>query len=234
MRLIGYSTGALAGGDVSGALAMLVGCGADAVELSALREAELPALVARAGEIARLVAHFGHVSVHAPSRFSVESEPGIVAMLRDLVRRGWPVVVHPDVVHTPELWKPLGSMLWIENMDKRKPIGRTALELAEVFRMLPEAGLCFDVAHARQVDPSMVEAFRILRMHGQRVRQIHVSEVGTSSKHTRVTPSGLRDFHRIVHLLAPSVPVILESPVLPYAIAAEMAAARSVLEPSAA
>lgn len=231
---IGFSTGALAGGDIPGALALLVGCGADAVELSALREAELPVLVSQAGEIALLVSDFDHVSVHAPSRFAVESEPGIVAMLRDLVRRGWPVVAHPDVVRTPELWKPLGSMLWIENMDKRKPIGRTALELAEVFRTLPDAGLCFDVAHARQVDPSMVEAFRILTMHGSRVRQVHVSEVGTSSRHTRLTPSGLRDFHRIVHLLDPAVPVILESPVLPFAIAAEMAAARSVLEPSAA
>lgn len=234
MRPIGFSTGALAGGDLTGALAMLDGYGADAVELSALREAELPVLVSRAAEIAGRVAHFRHVSVHAPSRFPAESERGIVVMLRDFVRRGWPVVVHPDVVRSADLWKPLGSMLWIENMDKRKPIGRTALELTEVFRMLPDAGLCFDVAHARQVDPSMVEAFRILRMHGQRVRQIHVSEVGTSSKHTRLTPSGLRDFHRIVHLLSPAVPVILESPVMPYAITAEMAAARSVLEPSAA
>jgi hypothetical protein len=234
MRPIGFSTGALAGGDVSGALSMLDGFGVDAVELSALRDAELPGLVARASEIEGRVAHFRHVSVHAPSRFPVQSEAEVVAMLRDLVRRGWPVVVHPDVVHSVELWKPLGSMLWIENMDKRKPVGRTALELAEVFRLLPDAGLCFDVAHARQVDPSMVEAFRILRMHGQRVRQIHVSEVSTSSKHTRLTPSGLRDYHRIVHLLAPAVPVILESPVLPYSIIAEMEAARSVLEPSAA
>ena len=234
MRPIGFSTGALAGGDIAGALSILAGCGADAVELSALRDSELPGLVAGAGAIGQAVAHFRHVSVHAPSRFPAGDEPAIVDMLRSLIVRGWPVVAHPDVVHTPALWRGLGSMLWVENMDKRKPIGRTALELAEVFRMLPEAGLCFDVAHARQVDPSMVEAFRILRMHGHRVRQIHVSEVGTSSRHTRLTPSGLRDLSRIVHLIAPGVPVILESPVVSQAIGTEIAAARSVLEPSAA
>lgn len=234
MRPIGFSTGALAGGDIAGALSMLAGCGADAVELSALRHSELPGLTASAATIARSVAHFRHVSVHAPSRFPAEDEAAVVDMLRGLVARGWPVVAHPDVVHTPTLWRELGSMLWVENMDKRKPIGRTALELAVVFGMLPDSGLCFDVAHARQVDPSMVEAFRILRMHGHRVRQIHVSEVGTSSRHTRLTPSGLRDLNRIVHLLAPGVPVILESPVVPQAIGGEIAAARSVLEPSAA
>ena len=213
---------------------MLAGCGADAVELSAFRASELPQLVTCVEAIAQSVSHFRHVSVHAPSRFEAEDEAAIVGMLRDLVAWGWPIVVHPDVVQTPVLWRGLGSMLWVENMDKRKPIGRTAMELAKVFGEFPDAGLCFDVAHARQVDPSMVEAFRILRMHGHRVRQIHVSEVGTSSRHTRLTPSGLRDLNRIVHLLSPRVPVILESPVVPQAIGAEIAAARSVLEPSAA
>jgi hypothetical protein len=43
-------------------------------------------------------------------------------------------------------------MLLIENMDRRKVIGRTARELQELFRRLLKAGLCFEIGHDGRSD----------------------------------------------------------------------------------
>jgi hypothetical protein len=51
MRSIGFSTGALALGDFRRGLTLLAGRGVRAVELSALREAELPGLMAALDEL---------------------------------------------------------------------------------------------------------------------------------------------------------------------------------------
>ena len=51
------------------------------------------------------------------------------------------IVVHPDAMDDPRAYRPLGSCLVLENMDARKPTGRTVAELAPYFAALPEAGL---------------------------------------------------------------------------------------------
>jgi hypothetical protein len=67
-------------------------------------------------------------------------------------------------------------------MDKRKPAGRSAAELGRIFAELPDATFCFDIGHARQFDPTMTEAWLILKEFGSKLRQVHVSEVNTRSK----------------------------------------------------
>ena len=101
----------------------------------------------------------------------------------------------------------------IENMDKRKPAGRTAAELKELFENFREAQLCFDIAHAHQVDTSMTEAYRILREFGPRVCQVHVSQVTTSSRHERLSDAAVESFREVAPLIPLGVPVILETPV---------------------
>ncbi len=233
MRPIGFSTGSLALGDFRKALEMLEDSGADAVELSALRTRELPALVAAADSLD--LRQYRHVSVHAPSKFSPAEEGQVTHLLWQLVNRGWPIVVHPDTIHSYSAWREFGTWLWVENMDKRKPIGRSARELVRIFEQLPEAGLCFDIAHARQFDPSMVEAYRILRLYQPRLRQVHVSEVSSTSKHIRLSYGAIHDFSEVASYLPPQVPLILESPVSEEELASEMERAREALpEPSPA
>jgi hypothetical protein len=65
MSLFGFSTGALALGDFRRALRLLQSVDADAVELSALRETELPDLMQAAGDLD--LGQFQYVAVHAPS-----------------------------------------------------------------------------------------------------------------------------------------------------------------------
>jgi hypothetical protein len=156
MRPFGFSTGALALGDIELALKMLEGINVDAIELSALRVRELPPLVAfaRHADLDR----FAYVSIHAPTDYDAAQEADVVDQLAGFAERGWPIVVHPDVMRDLFAWKRFGSLLCIENMDKRKRVGRTAGELERIFDKFPDARMCFDIGHARQVDTSMTEA----------------------------------------------------------------------------
>jgi hypothetical protein len=227
--IVGFSTGSLARGDVRCALRQLAGKQVQAVELSALRESELPELVAALDRLD--LSRFQYVSVHAPSRLAALSEPGLADLLQPVFDRGWPAVLHPDVLAAWELWRPAGGLVCIENMDKRKPVGRTASELEVVFRQLPQASLCFDLAHARQIDPTMLEAKRILRLHGSRIRQIHLSGVASSSQHQRLGRTSIWGFREVAALLPQNVPVILETPVAENEIDMELELASATLTP---
>src|SRR5258708_39564965 len=160
MKCIGFSTGALARGDFRHALQMLSDKKANAVELSALRQDELAPLVQQLDKLD--LPRFQYISFHAPSAMEQSYEPSALKLLKEVAARNWPIIVHPDAMHTPSAWAFLGDCLCIENMDKRKPIGQTATDLAKFFDALPNASLCFDIGHARQIDPTISEPCSIL------------------------------------------------------------------------
>lgn len=78
---------------------------------------------------------------------------------------------------------------------------------------LPEAGLCFDVAHARQVDPSMIESLQMLREFQGRLGEVHASGVTTRSIHGPISDAARFAYGGIADLIPETVPIILESPV---------------------
>ena len=206
MRSIGFSTGALARGDFRRALTVLHTHHVPAIELSALRIEELEPLVSA---LPSLDLHdFEYVSVHAPSGFDREAEHRVIEVLGGVT---FPIVVHPDVIFTPALWRGMGSRLLIENMDKRKPIGRTVLELQACFDLLPEARFCFDIGHARQIDPSMTEAALLLRAFGERLSEVHISEVNTASRHDPISQNAIWAFQKVAYHIPVDIPIILES-----------------------
>jgi len=227
MRAIGFSTGALACADFHKGLGMLRQTKIEVVELSALREAELGPLVAALDALD--LSQFTYVSVHAPSLFPQEHESQVVDLLQTIIDRDWPVIVHPDAIHDHSLWRKLGAALCIENMDKRKPIGRSADELRRVFDLIPDASFCFDIAHARQFDSTMTEAYLLLTAFSQKLRQVHVSEVNTSSKHDVMSYSSILAFREVAHLIPVNIPLILETPTAPQNLEAEMERAREAL-----
>lgn len=228
MRSIGFSTGSLARSDFRGALALLAGTSADAIELSAFGQGELEPLVSSVDSLD--LSRFHHISVHAPGKFPPSDEPKIAELLTAFMTRGWPVIIHPNSMYDIARWQVFGNLLCIENMDKRKPLGRTVEELQRLFDRLPDASLCLDLGHARQFDSSMTEAYRILRAFGSRLRQLHVSEVNTQSKHARVSPGAADDFREVAHLIPNHVPVILETPVTHAEVEDEISRARESLE----
>ncbi len=209
MPLIGFSTGALARGDVRHGLELLGRTTANAVELSALRQNELPALVHLLNDLD--LSQFEHISVHAPSALEPAYEDIALGLLSAVQKKNWPIIVHPDAMHRVEEWNRFGELLYVENMDIRKQIGQTASDLAAVFTLLPRACLCFDIGHARQVDPTMSEAAQILQQFKDRVRQLHISEVNAQSKHDPLSLEAVMAFRRVASLIPSDVPVILES-----------------------
>jgi hypothetical protein len=220
MRSIGFSTGALALSDFRLALEELRGQPVSAVELSALRYPELQPLLDALETLA--LAPYTYKSIHAPSRFHAGQEAEIIDRLRRSVPRDWPIILHPDTIHDFSAWRVFGKQLAIENMDRRKPIGRTLEELNVIFEKLPEATLCFDIGHARQCDTTMTEAYRILREYSKRLCQVHVSEVNTASRHDRLSFAAILAFAQVADLIPPWVPLILESRVTQDQIKAEI------------
>jgi len=227
MRPIGFSTGALALSNFRLALQELEGQPASAVELSALRYPELQPLLDALDTLA--LAPYNYKSIHAPSSFSAEQEADLVDRLKLSVPRDWPIILHPDTIHDFSAWRVLGNRLAIENMDRRKPIGRTLEELNVIFEKLPEAMFCFDIGHARQCDTTMTEAHRMLREYSKRLCQVHVSEVNTASGHDPLSFGAILAFSQVADLIPPWVPLILESRVSRAQIKAEIDNAQKAL-----
>lgn len=153
-----------------------------------------------------------HISFHAPSRLNKFSEKEVIQLLLKVIEREWPVIVHPDIVSDIAKWKKLGKFLCIENMDKRKTIGQTYLDLELLFNCFPDATFCLDLAHAKQVDPSMLEARCMLQKFSSRLKQIHLSEVNSNSQHELLNAEAARSFRRVSSLIPDHIPIILESP----------------------
>lgn len=211
METIGYSTGSLAHADVQAAFGLLEGCHTGCIELSALRAHELGPLLNSLHLLP--LAGYRHVSVHAPSAFTAAEERTIVEDLLPIAARGWLIVLHPDAIHDFALWRRFGDRVAIENMDRRKPVGRTVEELAPIFAQLPRASFCFDIAHARQCDTSMTEAFRLLDAFGDRLAEVHVSELDAQSRHVRLSRAAVGACLEVSRLIPVHVPVIVEAPV---------------------
>jgi hypothetical protein len=226
VKRIGFSTGALALGDFKVGLEMLQRKAVTTVEISVLREHELSLLRDTINQLD--LTSFKYVSIHAPSFFEPTNESAIVSKLRNLTE-GYPIVVHPNAVYNWDLWKPFTNQLLIENMDRRKDIGRTAKDLERIFGYVPEAGLCFDIGHAKQCDTTMTEAYLILKKFDARLKQVHLSEVSTQSVHARLSSSFISSVQEIAEFIPNNVPVILESPVEESQIVTEIERARTSL-----
>lgn len=227
MRQIGFSTGALAKGDFRRGLALLAEHGCPAVELSALRDYELGALMTSAGDLD--LQRFSYVSVHAPSRFKDMDERRAAELLRPCIEREWPIILHPDAISDHGCWREFGSLLCLENMDQRKHSGRTARELERHFTALPSARLCLDLGHARHVDASMTAAREIIKAYGERLTQIHLSELNARARHLPLSMATVWAVAELADRIPPA-PVILESVVPPEGIAREIVMARKCFD----
>ncbi len=210
---IGYSTGSLAKGDFVKALDILSGTpnSANAIELSTLRERELPILIDAIPNLD--LRKYKHISIHAPSKLNDFSENNLIEHLRELAKYQYPIVVHPDVIVDFDKWLVLGDILCIENMDKRKAIGRTSNDLQMIFGHLPHARFCLDFAHAKQVDSSMAECARMLRLFADKLIQFHISDVTSDCNHVPINSEAITAYRKVAKLVPLNIPFIIESPV---------------------
>ncbi len=207
MHNIGYSTGAVALGDFSRAIEILRGHQFQAIELSALRIHEVEPLI---HALPRLdLRKYAYISFHAPSSFEENEEQRLIDLFQ-LLPAEWPIVLHPDAIHSFERWQVVSDRLAIENMDRRKSTGRSVRELLLIFERLPRARMCLDIGHARQVDTSMMEAYSLLKTFSDRIVQLHVSEVDSMSRHDAISLAGEMAFRQLRKFIPDAVPIILE------------------------
>lgn len=210
-RPLGFSTGSLSPGNTRQALSLLSHHATTAVELSALRANELD-------EVLNVVTStdwsaFHYVSFHAPSKFNGITEAQVLRKLEPIVRKGWPIIVHPDVITDWAAWQQLGAVVTIENMDGRKPSGRTVEELSPIFAKLPNAKFCFDIGHAAQIDPTMKLARELVVAFGNRLVEVHLSVVDDAFGHQPLTAESMKNFASVLQQLLGSPAIILETPV---------------------
>lgn len=195
-------------GDFRTALSYLVNGAFTAVELSALRVSELPELLHAIPSLD--LSQFDYIALHVPSMFSSTEEVEITQLLT-AIPLNWKLVLHPDTIHAPERWLPFGGQLLLENMDRRKSDGRNTKEMLNWFRILPKAGFCLDLAHAQQWDPTLTEAYLLLKSFSNRLCQVHISQLDSVSHHYPLTESSIRAFSELAWLVRPGVPFIIES-----------------------
>jgi hypothetical protein len=93
----------------------------------------------------------------------------------------------------------------------------------------PQASFCFDVAHAWQVDRSLRGAADMLDAFGDRLAEVHVSELDDQSRHVRLSPTGIEAYQAVADRIPLHVPVIIEAPVQPHEIADELEASMVAL-----
>ncbi len=180
-----------------------------AIELSALSESELPALTEYLVRASSLP--FRYISIHGPSKGRDMDEERLVFALGQLSSRANAIVMHPDTIESPRLFRPLGQKLLLENMDARKAGGRTREEIEEAFDELPEAGFCFDVAHAWSVDPEMKVANDLLDGFGDRLGHVHLSSLSEDLHHVSLSREDEGLFRPVLGRCL-DVPWILEAP----------------------
>lgn len=180
-----------------------------AVELSAMSAPELPGLLDYLSHAPRLP--FLFVSVHAPTKGLNGDERARVEALSGVPAWVDAIVLHPDTISDATLYHQLGRRLVLENMDTRKNAGQVADDLGALFVALPEARLCLDVAHAKDVDSTMEEASEMLRRFSSRLSHVHVSSLDESQHHVPLTDDDEKLFRRVLARCR-DVPWILEAP----------------------
>lgn len=180
-----------------------------AVELSALSEKQLEPLHEFLASEPSLP--FRYLSVHGPSKDRQMDEDRLVAELQELAEWADGIVMHPDTIEEPGRFRILGRELLLENMDARKEWGRTRDELAAAFAELPEAGFCFDIAHAWSIAPDMSVAGDLLDGFGDRLRHVHLSSLSSELHHVPLTEEDEELFRPVLERCV-DVPWILEAP----------------------
>lgn len=227
MPTIGVSTGAVSLSDFRLGMEIARRCGVSAIELSALREEELGPLMSALPTLD--LAPFQFVSVHAPSCLSRMDEQQLRLALEPAFQMNHCVILHADVIKTPSLWRDAGAMVCVENMDLRKRTGQTTKDMLALVEQLPDASICFDIGHARQVDRTMTEATLMVQCLRERIVEIHISEVNHHGTHLPLTAFSVRSFRQLARLL-PDVPAILETPSDESTLPTQMMLARRALE----
>jgi len=177
------------------------------VELTAVVEPLLGALVELLQRDGDALAGFERVSLHAP--IAARDLAATAAVLAALPLEG-DVIFHPDAWRTEPALGAFGTRVVFENMDIGKSFGRSVDDLRAVFAAHPFAGFCLDVAHVWTNDPTLALGHDLLDAFDGRLRQLHVSGIEPDGTHRPTTEADLALYRPLLDRCA-GVPWILEA-----------------------
>ena len=210
---LGASTGYLAErpGDWAALVEQALVASPFAVELAALSERELPGLLGTCGLDAALPFHY--LSVHAPVQAPLVGRGRVGRAPAPRCRRG---STRSSCIPTSSTTRryTAGSArgsCW-RTWTRASRAAATAAELAPLLRRsFPRPGFCFDVAHARDVDPSPAGAQALLDRFAGRLRHLHVSSLDAACHHVPLRAGDEEAFRPMLRRCR-DVPWILEAP----------------------
>lgn len=211
MHIIGWSTAKLLPiGDKANfplAIEILNTIPFTCIEFKVLREWELPIFLKHLPSLD--ISKFERISFHICKQKKLTNKE-LFIQIEPVIERGWPIINHPDEITDFDLWSKLGNQLYIENMDNKKNTGRTIEEIERIFDKLPDASMCFDIGHARQIDPTMELAKDLCIKFAEKIKEIHLSNVDlTTCGHESINDNILQIFSQISSIFPPC-PIILE------------------------
>lgn len=181
-----------------------------AEELEAYKESGMECIEVHADfkEVEIVPSILPNASLHLPGR----QTPGSVRveLARGAIEAGYKrVIIHPNHLDGDKFWASLGGILLVENLDPRNPEWRDADDLARAFEMVPNAGMCLDVAHAAK-EPEIIVG--LIERYHSRIKQVHLSEICyESGRHQPgIDQIALENAVAWLDLLPRDIPVIVE------------------------
>jgi phosphopantetheinyl transferase (holo-ACP synthase) len=215
MAAIGFSTGCLyrEGMSYEKMLNFYKSLGASAVELGFNRLKALNEFEPNQ-KIVKALKPFDYVSIHAPFvefTYKKDKKTDEVLDKLEVICKKLPVktvVMHPDVVRDFSYLTNRNLPIAFENMDLKKTFG----ERIEDMRELEKYGFGFvlDLQHAYENDSSMRIVNGLIRVMGNKIRQIHIS--GQTENESHIATHAADNKEAIIKALtkSPKAPIICE------------------------
>jgi len=177
--LLGFSTGCLykTRKSILEIIKLIADIGCNAIELAFLDIDELNTLD---DLIKGTFRAFEYVSFHAPALDFIYQDEKVTKDLLDKIQRAYNnfnleiVVIHPDRIASWEVFNNFSISPAIENMDNRKPVGKTVRSLQDLFNRY-EMDMVLDLMHCYTNDKSMNLARELSVNFKDKIKEIHLS-----------------------------------------------------------
>ncbi|MBU0598642.1 hypothetical protein KKF61_06685 [Patescibacteria group bacterium] len=212
--LFGFSTGVLhKETDAKHALYIMKQLGCQAVELGFIRKSRIDDGWLESIEAKDLVG-FKYVSFHAPKMYYKNNEETheILNLIENFYKKVYPldmVVFHPDNVIELEVFNNLPFPVGFENMDNRKPFGKTSSDLLKLLKKNSKFHFILDVNHLKTNNQDMPQLDEFYNKLGTRLAHYHVS--GLTSKLTHAPLYLTKQLDLLAAVRDTSKPIICES-----------------------
>lgn len=152
---------------------------------------------------------FTYWSCHLPDKPEV-SDRDLTRMICQDSTHTDNFIIHANKIKLPSEWEPYQDKVLVENMDNNRTFGRYPEEMEEIFDSLPNAGFCFDLGHAFQVDPTLSLAKEMVAAFGDRLKELHISYVDQEGHHHSIPGELFEPFAEITQNIPQDIPTIIE------------------------